>query len=57
LGSKAHQARVRIIEAIDALFHAQGFDNTSFADIADAVHISRGNFIIISRPKMTFSRR
>lgn len=35
---------MRIIEAADALFHAQGFDNTSFADIADAVQISRGNF-------------
>jgi AcrR family transcriptional regulator len=44
MGSKAQQARVRIIEAADALFYAQGFDNTSFADIADTVQISRGNF-------------
>lgn len=34
----------RIVEAADDLFYQQGFGHTSFADIADAVKISRGNF-------------
>lgn len=33
-----------IVEAADVLFYQQGFDATSFADIAKAVNISRGNF-------------
>lgn len=33
-----------IVEAADGLFYRQGYANTSFADIADAVQISRGNF-------------
>lgn len=33
-----------IIAAADQLFYQQGFDHTSFAHIADAVGISRGNF-------------
>ncbi len=36
--------RDRIVEAADMLFYRYGFDHTSFADIADAVRISRGNF-------------
>lgn len=36
--------RDRIIEAADRLFYRQGYEHTSFADIADAVQISRGNF-------------
>jgi len=36
--------REHIIEAADKLFYQQGFEQTSFADIADAVQISRGNF-------------
>lgn len=36
--------RERIIEAADRLFYRHGYENTSFADIADAVQISRGNF-------------
>ncbi len=36
--------REHIVEAADKLFYRQGFDHTSFADIADAVRISRGNF-------------
>lgn len=35
--------RERIVSAADQLFYAQGFDHTSFADIAGAVNISRGN--------------
>lgn len=36
--------RSRIVDAADDLFYRQGFDHTSFANIADAVKISRGNF-------------
>lgn len=36
--------RDQIIETADLLFYQQGFEHTSFADIADAVGISRGNF-------------
>lgn len=36
--------RDRIVEAADQLFYRQGYDHTSFAQIADAVGISRGNF-------------
>lgn len=36
--------RDRIVEAADALFYQQGFEKTSFADIADTVQLSRGNF-------------
>jgi TetR/AcrR family transcriptional repressor of nem operon len=36
--------RDRIVEAADALFYQQGFEKTSFAHIADAVQLSRGNF-------------
>lgn len=35
--------RDRIIEAADQLFYQKGFEYTSFADISDAVDISRGN--------------
>lgn len=33
-----------IVEAADGLFYEQGFEATSFADIAGALGISRGNF-------------
>lgn len=33
-----------IVEAADRLFYRQGYEHTSFSDIADAVQISRGNF-------------
>jgi AcrR family transcriptional regulator len=36
--------REEIVEAADGLFYRQGFDHTSFADIAEVVRISRGNF-------------
>ena len=34
----------RIIDAADDLFYQKGYEFTSFADIADEVKISRGNF-------------
>ena len=36
--------RQEIVAKADLLFYQRGFENTSFADIADAVGISRGNF-------------
>lgn len=36
--------RELIVRAADALFYQRGFEKTSFADIADEVGISRGNF-------------
>lgn len=36
--------RAQIVMAADRLFYRYGYDHTSFADIADAVKISRGNF-------------
>ena len=36
--------RQQIVEAADELFYSRGFAQTSFADIAAAVKISRGNF-------------
>jgi TetR/AcrR family transcriptional repressor of nem operon len=36
--------RERIVEAADAQFYQRGFEKTSFADIADRVKLSRGNF-------------
>ena len=36
--------RDQIVEAADQLFYRQGYEHTSFSDIADAVQISRGNF-------------
>jgi AcrR family transcriptional regulator len=36
--------RDHIIEAADQLFYQQGYEHTSFSNIADAVQISRGNF-------------
>lgn len=40
----ALDTRTRIVEAADDLFYRQGFEHTSFADIAGQVKISRGNF-------------
>ena len=36
--------RDHIVDAADRLFYRQGFDHTSFSDIAAAVQLSRGNF-------------
>lgn len=41
---KDQPTRDRIVRAADDLFYRRGFEHTSFADIADAVQISRGNF-------------
>ena len=36
--------RENIVDAADTLFYEHGYEHTSFAHIADAVQISRGNF-------------
>ena len=36
--------RDHIVDAADRLFYRQGYEHTSFSDIAEAVQISRGNF-------------
>jgi TetR/AcrR family transcriptional regulator, transcriptional repressor for nem operon len=43
--------RDRIIEAADRLFYQQGYEHTSFSDIAQIVEISRGNFYYHFRTK------
>lgn len=43
--------REQIITAADDLFYRQGFEQTSFANIAEAVGISRGNFYYHFRTK------
>jgi len=40
----AKTTRDCIVAAADQLFYQLGYEHTSFADIADAVQISRGNF-------------
>ena len=42
MGAKA--TREQIIEASDQLIYEQGYEQTSFSDIAGVVQISRGNF-------------
>jgi TetR/AcrR family transcriptional repressor of nem operon len=36
--------REHIVEAADQLFYRQGYERTSFSDIANVVQLSRGNF-------------
>ncbi|MGE0652172.1 MAG: TetR/AcrR family transcriptional regulator [Alphaproteobacteria bacterium] len=43
--------RDHIVEAADQLFYRQGYEHTSFSDIAEAVRISRGNFYYHFRSK------
>jgi AcrR family transcriptional regulator len=43
--------REHIVEAADRLFYQQGYEHTSFADIAGKVKISRGNFYFHFRTK------
>lgn len=40
----ASDTRRQIVQAADQLFYEHGFEATSFADIAEAVGLSRGNF-------------
>ncbi|MEO4047822.1 TetR/AcrR family transcriptional regulator [Pseudomonas sp. CAU 1711] len=40
----ANSTREQIVSAADELFYQRGYEHTSFADIAAAVNLSRGNF-------------
>ena len=42
--AQGQATRAQIVAAADDLFYRQGFESTSFADVAGAVGISRGNF-------------
>lgn len=44
MGSTHAGTRDRIIDLADQLFYERGYEHTSFADIAAAVKLSRGNF-------------
>jgi len=44
MGQKGEILRQRIVASADQLFYLQGYENTSFSDIAEDVGISRGNF-------------
>lgn len=48
---KGIKTRAEIIAAADRLFYERGFEHTSFADIAEAVALSRGNFYYHFRTK------
>ncbi|MCZ8519712.1 MULTISPECIES: TetR/AcrR family transcriptional regulator [Paenibacillus] len=41
---KGKITREHIVESADRLFYQRGYEHTSFADIADSVQISKGNF-------------
>jgi TetR/AcrR family transcriptional repressor of nem operon len=43
--------RDQIVASADRLFYRHGYDHTSFADIAGAVNISRGNFYYYFKTK------
>lgn len=47
----SRKTRAAIVEAADLLFYTKGYEATSFADIAGAVGISRGNFYYHFRSK------
>ena len=48
---KGVQNRQRIVEAADRLFYEQGYNATSFSDIAQAAAIPRGNFYYYFKTK------
>lgn len=47
----APETRDTIVTAADRLFYERGYDHTSFADVAEIVGISRGNFYYHFRTK------
>lgn len=51
ISKRAAETREAIVSAANDLFYRQGFDATGFADIAEAVGISRGNFYYHFRTK------
>jgi len=51
MATKGEINRQRIISTADDLFYRQGYDHTSFTDIADAAEIARGNFYYYYKSK------
>lgn len=51
MGTKGHSNRQRIVRAADHLFYRQGYDKTSFSDIAAEAALSRGNFYYYFKAK------
>ena len=49
--AKGRAIQHRIVDAANRLFYRQGFNQTSFSDIADAAQIPRGNFYYYFRSK------
>lgn len=47
----AEKTRERIVEVADRLFYERGYEHTSFAQIAESVRLSRGNFYYHFRTK------
>lgn len=51
MGAKAEKLRKHIIEIADQLFYKQGYNQSSFSDIAQAAEIPRGNFYYYFKTK------
>ncbi len=51
MGRAGENTREQIVVAADRLFYERGYEATSFADIAGAVGLSRGNFYYHFRTK------
>ncbi len=51
MGIKGDKNRNQIISIADNLFYENGFEHTSFTDIADAAGIARGNFYYYFKTK------
>ncbi len=51
MGTKGEKNRKQIISIADNLFYENGFEHTSFTDIADAAGIARGNFYYYFKTK------
>lgn len=51
MGEKGDKNRQRIIQTADELFYQNGFEHTSFSDIASAVGIAKGNFYYYFKSK------
>lgn len=43
-GTRGTDTRDKIVATADSLFYQRGYESTSFADVAEAAGISRGNF-------------
>lgn len=51
MGTKGSQNRERIVEAADDLFYQQGYNQTSFAEVAESTGIPKGNFYYYFKSK------